>query len=130
MAGGATMVVLALPAGGAMTVVMEELVASEAVMVAMVASRVAQVATVATVVHMAEAGWRSSRLGDGWKRTGTGAGQWTDHILRHSKSQTHRHRTLKRTSVEDHLNTLRVRHGTCSSSSPLLSHRSVCRQSR
>ena len=115
----ATTVVVALPAGKATPVAMEELVASEAVMVAMVDARVARVATVASVVYMAAASWRNSRLGVGWKRTGTGAGQWTDHISRHSKSQTHHNRTLTRTSLEDHLNILHVRHGTRSSPSHL-----------
>ena len=51
--------------------------ASEAEMVAMGdtrVARVAQVAVAAAAVHMAEAGWRSSRLGDGWERTGTDVG--------------------------------------------------------
>ena len=104
--------------------------ASEAVMVAMVDSRVAQVATGVSVVHMAEAGWRSSRLGDGWERTGTGVGQRGRHRLRHSRHHSRGHMTAIHTLWDCRSNTLRVHHDSCSSPKYRIPRCSVCRQSR
>ena len=76
---------MALPAGRATMVAGEEPVAFEVEREATVDEPVAAVATAAMAVNMAEAGWRRSRMGDGWEEMGTDVGHYTRCRIHHSR---------------------------------------------